>query len=197
MADAVPSAAFLGGKPYPGAKFRAFASNGKFALFNTPDSPDKVLGFYATGNRKPQTGAEMKADAQKKAMAMSDPQQVMALMKQAQAQGKDITTMMLERQKAAGGGMELMNFEKENGVVGPKYVALNDDGSRRVLVFKDDILGGTSIVFQPSDPELEAAQMQMMSGKGGGLDPMQRMELQKFVQKPLADGSSSDPKAGR
>jgi hypothetical protein len=196
-ADPVPTPAVLGGPVYPGAKFRAFASNEQFALFTTPDPVEKVLAFYATGNRKAQTGAEMKAEAQKKAQAMSDPQAMMALMRQAQAQGKDVTAMILERQKAAGGGMELMGYEGKAGVVGPKYVSLSDDGSKRVLVFKDDSLGATSMVFQVSDPQREALMTQTMSGKGGGLDAMQRMELQKFVQKPLADGSPPDPKKSR
>lgn len=193
----VPAMANLGGPVYPGAKFRAFASSDRFAFFTTPDAVDKVLAFYATGGRKAQTGAEMKADAQRKAQSMSDPQAMMAMMKQAQAQGKDITTMMLERQKAATAGMELMGYEGKPGVVTPKYVPLSDDGSKRVLVFKDDSLGATSIVFQVIDPERDAAMTAMMTGKGTGLDPMQRMELQKFVQKPLADGSPADPKKTR
>jgi hypothetical protein len=195
--DPVPTAATIGGQVYPGAKFRAFASNDKFALYTTSDPVEKVLAFYATGGRKAQSSAEVKAEAQKKTQAMSDPQAMMALMKQAQAQGKDIATMMMERQKSVGGGMELLTYEGKAGVVGPKYVPLNDGGSRRVLVFKDDSLGATSVVFEVSDPERAAATTQMMSGKTGGLDPMQRMELQKFVQKPLADGSPSDPKKTR
>ena len=195
--DPVPTPATIGGPVYPGAKFRAFASSDKFALYTTPDPVEKVIGFYATGSRKAQTSSEVKAEAQKKTQAMSDPQAMMALMKQAQAQGKDIATMMLERQKSLAGGSELLSYEGQPGVVAPKYVPLSDDGSRRVLIFKDESLGATSIVFQVSNPEQDAAMTQMMAGKPGGLDPMQRMELQKFVQKPLADGSPSDPKKTR
>jgi hypothetical protein len=179
-----PDAAALGGPVYPGARFRPFASSDQVALFTSSDPQDKVIAFYAKGNRKAQTAAEVTAEQKRKVMAMSDPKAMMELMKKAQAEGKNPTEVMMARQKELM-GPNIQTFEGKAGVTNARYIALDDAGGRSVLVFKDDSLGATSIVFFVTPPATAAAMAAM--GSGSGSDPMQTLELQQYVSKPLLE----------
>jgi len=184
VADEAPGAAALGGPVYPGARFRPFASNDQMALFSSPDAADKVVAFYAKGNRRALTPAELTAEQKKKAMAMSDPMAMMELVKKAQAEGKDPSTVIMARQKEMmGGGASAQAFDKKPGVVSPRFIALDDAGSRRVLVFSDEVLGGTSIVFFLVSAQTEQA----MSPAARATNPMQGVELQQFIHQPLIE----------
>lgn len=186
VADTAPDAAALGGPVYAGARFRPVASNEEFALFSTQDAQDKVIAFYAKGNRKALTASELTAEQKKKVMTMSDPMAMMELMKKAQAEGKDPSQVIMAKQREMmGGGVNTQAWEGKPGVVSPRYVALDDGGGRRVLVFQDEILGGTSIVFFLVSPHTEAA-MAAASGKSSR-DPMQALELQTFLRQPLIE----------
>jgi hypothetical protein len=181
-----PDAAALGGPVYPGASYRPFASTDEAALFTSSDPQDKVIAFYAKPNRPAQTAAEVKAGMQKKAMAMQDPMAMMELMKKAQAEGKNPADVMMAKQKEMMGGGNIQAFEGKAGVTNPRYIALDDAGTRTVLVFKDDSLGGTSIVFFVTSPQA-AAVMAGMGSRSSGSDPMQAVQLQQYVNKPLLE----------
>jgi hypothetical protein len=181
IADPVPDEDALGGPLYPGATFRPFASNEQLALFTTADPPDNVIAFYAKGNRKALTGAELTAEQKKRASTMNDPMAMMELVKKAKAEGKDPTAAIMAKEKEmVGSAIDSKAFERGRGVVSPRYVALNDVGSRTVAVFKDDSLGTTSIVFfLPS----HATDHSMTPGA----NPMQQLKLQQYIRQPLID----------
>jgi hypothetical protein len=183
---ALPDAAALGGPVYGGAKFRPMASSDQFALFTTADPQDKVIAFYAKGNRKAQTADEVKAGMKKKAMAMQDPMAMLELMKKAQAEGKDPAAVMMAKQQEMMGGTSTQHFEGKPGVTNARYIALDDGGARTVLVFKDDILGATSIVFFLTSPATVQAMAAISSGKNSR-DPMKMVELQQYLAKPLLE----------
>lgn len=92
VADVAPDADALGGSLYPGATFRPFA-----------DPLDRVIAFYAKGNRKALTTAEVTAEQKKKIGAMSNPMEMIERMKKARAEGKDPAAAIMEMQKEMAG----------------------------------------------------------------------------------------------
>jgi hypothetical protein len=188
IADPVPDTTALGGPLYPGAKYRPFASNQEIALFSTADPPDKVLAFYAKGNRKALTAAELNAEMKKKATSMSDPMAMMEAVKKAQAEGRNPQDAIMAMQKEMmGGGVNSKAFEGKPGVLNARYVALNDAGSKRVLIFQDDILGGTSLVFFLTSPEAERATTAMGQRTN---DMMLRVQMQQLLHQPLIESEN-------
>jgi hypothetical protein len=147
--DPAPSATDLGVSAYPGAKLRYFATGPRRWFFTTADSPDQVIAFYSKGGKKVLTSAQLKAMAKEKpdpaammAAARSDP----AAMQREMA--KVMTTQAVDWTAGLDG---------KPGVVEPRFVVVEETStfgkvspSRVVVVFRDELLGVTAVVFPRS-----------------------------------------------
>jgi len=137
-ADYVPGAKWAG--DYPGARYRAFASNNTRRWFTTDDPVDEVLAWFAKSGKAARTKEQLSADAaarfteeMTKLSSSSDPRDQERLMQ--------LVT--------GGGGMNLpqTDWDTSSNMEGAgdiSYVVLTND--RAVAVFRDDFLKATSIV---------------------------------------------------
>ena len=64
--DSVPGTKWAGS--YPNAHFRAFASNASRRWFTTPDSPEKVIAWFAARGKPARTAQQLAEDAQARFM---------------------------------------------------------------------------------------------------------------------------------
>lgn len=147
--DPAPTPADLGAAVYPGSKLRYFATGPRRWFFTTTDPPEKVVAFYTKGGKKVVTVAELQKAANEKpdmavlmAAAQKDPQVIMREMQYA---------ITLPRIDWTGG------LEGHEGVVDPRYVVVAETRSfgrmvptAVVMVFKDELLGATAVVFARS-----------------------------------------------
>lgn len=149
-----------GVEKYPGATYWYFASSERRAFFTTPDPPQKVIAHFSKGGRRVADSKQLKAET-RAAMNPEDPMAMARAMQEAMAKGKDPQTIIAEMQKNApksstdwGGGLE-----GDEGVVTPKIVVLETKDymgkkipARVVMVFKDEAMGATAIVFPIDEP---------------------------------------------
>lgn len=163
IAGTLPDAKKLGAAPYPGATYWYFASDRDTDFFTTPDAPEKVIAFYAKGGKKAFTAAELKARVKATMDAPEqDPMVMVRMMQEAMANGED-PQKAIERMTKGGsvGSVDwTRNIEGEDGVVKPRYVVLTETKffgkplpSGVVAIFKDQIMGGTSMVFRRAPPQ--------------------------------------------
>lgn len=153
--DPDPTAADLGAAVYPGSKLRYFATGPHRWFFTTTDSPDKVVAFYTKGGKRTVTAADLKKMGTAKpdmaaimAEAQSDPQALMRMMQDAATTPRTDWTAQLDGQP---------------GVVDPKYVIVAENKTfgnvvptAVVMIFKDEVLGATAVVFPRStQPRIE------------------------------------------
>ncbi len=159
----VPDAKKLGAAPYPGATYWYFASDGESDFFTTPEPPEKVLAFYAKDGKKALTLAELKAKTEAALKApQKDPMAIARMMQEAMAKGEDPRKIM-ERMSKGGTTPSVdwgRNIEKKDGVVNPRYVIVTENPffgmsvpASVVVVFKDEIMGATSVVFRRLPPQ--------------------------------------------
>jgi hypothetical protein len=181
LLDEPPAADRLGLALYPGAVFRPFASDGKRAYFTTADPPEKVAAFYARAGRRPMTADELEAEqAQRKAAmekAFQDPQAYARKLQEAVKAGKDPQAAAMELAGKMGGADRDWNtgLATEEGVVKPRFVPVDDAMSRMVLVFRDELIGQTAIVFLDVPTAAELALLKLAtSGKAEDLERMSR-----------------------
>lgn len=158
IAGVSPDAKKLTAAPYPGARYWYFASDRDVDFFTTQDAPEKVLASYAKGGKKALTAAELKAKVKAAMDAPSkDPMAMARMMQEAMAKGGDPQKAMQDM--AMGGENGNIDWTKdvegEDGVVKPRYVILTETKFfgmaipvSVVAVFKDEIMGGTSLVFR-------------------------------------------------
>ena len=144
---------------YPGAETVWFASGPHRTWFLSADAPAKVVAAYAKGGRKAVTKDELEQAA--KAATSIDPMEMMRL---AQTDPQKMREMM-EKVSAAGAtrvdvSMNVWTaIEGDEGVSEVRYVVLEDQPylmgripTKVVAIFKDELLGKTSIVFSRREP---------------------------------------------
>lgn len=145
--DAEPAAKWAGG--YPGARFRHFASGPLRRWFTTPDSPERVLAWLSRGGEPARTAEELQEAAGQKMMAeymeaMQDP-----------AAADEARFMEMMQRMAAGQVDWTRPFASLEGAGEVRYVMVAP--GQALAVFRDDLLGATSIVAaRPESPEVPA-----------------------------------------
>jgi hypothetical protein len=157
----LPGATRLSATPYPGATYWFFASDRESDFFTTPDAPEKVLAFYAKNGKKGQTLTELKAqiEAARKAPE-KDPMLLSRLMMEAVAKGEDPAKVMERLMKGFDPNYDWgKNIETREGVSSPRYLVLAETEffampvpAAVVVVFKDELMGATSVVFRHPPP---------------------------------------------
>jgi hypothetical protein len=150
--DAVPDAKWAG--HYPGAKFRAFASDASRRWFTTADDPEKVIAWFAARGQPAQTEQQMQEDAQAKLVEemtrlSSDPEE-------------DNTAKIVQLLAGQGAPNQWSQpFRNMDGIGEVRYVMIG--ATQAIAIFRDDALKATSIVApRPAEvveltPDLEAA----------------------------------------
>jgi hypothetical protein len=197
--DEIPSVTRLGAAVYPGATYRYFASERKRAFFTTDDSPEKAVAFYVKAGLKAWTPDELKAEqkkrddagkaAQKDSMATAAKMQ--AAMMAAMAAGKDPQAAMMEIATGMTGGDTnwTRGLITDEGVVKPKVLPLDSTYQHMMVIFRDDILGATAIVFLEVQTAEEMALMKMStSSKKEDVARMKQFSAaQSLLNRPLVD----------
>ncbi len=150
--DPVPSTKWAGG--YPGAQFRAFASNKSRRWFTTPDPHEKVIAWFAARGKPARTAEQLMEDAQAKFME--------AMLKLSENPEEDNTAKMMEVMAGQGADAQWSApFQNMEGIGQVQYVMIGT--GQAIAIFRDDWLKATSIVAtQPAErldltPDLEAA----------------------------------------
>lgn len=195
IAGTVPDAKKLGAPPYPGATYRFFASDRQTDFFTSPDSPEKVLAFYAKGGKKALTEAQLSALGKAATTGMQkDPMAMSRMMQEAMEKGEDPQKAIEEMTKGAtSAGMDWgQDIEGGDGIVKPRYVVLTTEPlfgmqvpTGVVAVFKDEIMGATSIVFLRQAPSPAAQPMRNQKE----IDAMNvRLEILSSPDAGLGDG---------
>lgn len=158
---------------YPGARFRAFASDENRAWFTTTDPPAKVIAALSKAGQRAvldQAALEARQKSGKKKKEPKTPAEAMALMEQ---YGGDMMKMAaeMEKQKAGSRIGWADPVEGQPGVVAPRFVVLAESGGTPTavaIVFRDEILGQTSIVYPL---EYLVKQREMEAGMKAMSDP--------------------------
>jgi hypothetical protein len=150
--DAVPGAKWAGN--YPGAQFRAFASNASRRWFTTPDETEKVIAWFAARGKPAQTEQQLMEAAQAKFID--------GMMQLSQNPEEDNTAKMMELMAGQGApGQWITPFRNMEGIGEVRYVMIGEN--QAIAIFKDEVLKATSIVApQPAEaldltPDIEAA----------------------------------------
>lgn len=166
IGGSLPDAKKLGAQPYPGATYWYFASDRDSDFFTTRDAPEKVIAFYAKGNKKALTAEQLEARVEATMDAPGkDPMAVARMMQEAMARGEDPQKVIEGMAKGGDVGSVdwTRNIEGEDGVVKPRYVVLSETQffgkplpTGVVVIFKDEIMGGTSVVFRRQPPQPSA-----------------------------------------
>lgn len=159
LADKVPDAKALGAAIYPGAEYRFFASGGELAFFTTADSPEQVIAFYTKNLKDKKTYT--KRDLQTMENTEPNPNAMMEMIMK--GGGENFEEQMKKAMEGGSGYDWGKNIEGRQGVDNPRYIILDEGNmmgkripSKIVVLFKDQILGVTAIVFPrpPKPPEL-------------------------------------------
>lgn len=158
--DFVPGVKWAGG--YPGARFRAFASNDSRRWFTSEDPVEKVLAWFAksgkTARTKEQLGADVTArftEEMTRLSSSSDPADQDRLMKLVMGGMTGVPETDWDSSSSMEGTGEI------------KYVTLTPD--QAIAVFRDDVLKATSIVApRPRakiefPPDIEKAKREVMA----------------------------------
>lgn len=128
---------------YPGAKFRFFASSAERRWFTTADPVDKVLAFFASAGKTGMTKRELDAAAQQKMIA--EAQRISMAAKPGDEQ------KMVAEMQALTAKLEVHELTGVENADQIRYVMIAPN--IQIAVFKDDVLGGTSIVaMRPAQP---------------------------------------------
>jgi hypothetical protein len=150
--DAVPGAKWAGN--YPGAQFRAFASNASRRWFTTADDPEKVTAWFAARGKPAQTEQQMMEASQAKLME--------EMTQLSQNPEEDNTAKIMQLMAGQGAPSQWgAPFRNMEGIGEIKYVMIG--ANQALAIFRDDVLKATSIVAprpaEPLDltPDLEAA----------------------------------------
>ena len=148
---------------YPGARFRAFASNDARRWFTSNDPLDKVIGWFANAGKPARTSQEMATDAAARF------QQQMTEITASPDPGDEAKLMELMQGMASGGGQG--NWDSEfrgmEGVGEVKYVMLSP--TQALAIFQDDVFKATSIVaMRPAErpdmtPDMEKVTREAMA----------------------------------
>jgi hypothetical protein len=161
--DAIPSAKWAGN--YPGAQFRAFASNASRRWFTTADDPDKVAAWFAARGKPAQTEQQMMEAAQAKFME--------EMTRLSQNPEEDNTAQMMQLMAGQGAPSQwAVPFRDMEGIGEIRFVMIG--ANQALAIFRDDLLKATSLVApRPAEavdltPDLEAvreeAEMQAIFG---------------------------------
>jgi hypothetical protein len=171
--------------PYPGSETVWFASGLDRTWFASTDAPAKVAAAYAKNGKKAVTSTELEQGV--KAATNIDPMEMMRLAQQDPRKMQE----MMEKVTAAGNtrvdtrtGLWTA-IEGEEGVSDVRYVVLEDQPflmgrvpTKVVAIFKDEVLGKTSIVFATPPPSLELPD-------ASSPEFMSTMKLWQIVNRPL------------
>ena len=148
----MPSAKWAGG--YPGAQFRAFASNASRRWFTTTDSQEKVIAWFAARGKAARTSQQLMEDAQARFME--------EMTKLSENSEQDNTAKMMDLMAHQGAGAQWsVPFSNMEGIGQVQYVMIG--ANQAIAIFQDDWLKATSIVAtQPAErlnltPDMEAA----------------------------------------
>jgi hypothetical protein len=154
--DVVPSEKRLGVSLYPGADYVYFASGRKRAFYFTTDAPEKVIAFYAKGGKRVFTTAELESTKP----AAPDQNEIMRRMRSGEDPKKVIAELQAQAGTASVSKQWLVGIKGEEGIADPRFIEVvplstGTAGAvtlpRAVVVFRDDILGGTAIVVARPD----------------------------------------------
>lgn len=150
--DVVPGAKWAGN--YPGAQFRAFASDASRRWFTTADDPEKVIAWFAARGKPAQTEQQMLEAAQAKLMD--------EMMRLSQNPEEDNTAKMMQLLAGQNAPSQWSApFRNLDGAGEIRYVMIG--ANQALAIFRDDVLKATSIVApRPAEqvdltPDLEAA----------------------------------------
>jgi hypothetical protein len=150
--DAVPGAKWAGG--YPGAQFRAFASNDSRRWFTTADAPEKVIAWFAARGKPARTAQQMMEDEQARFLEEMN--------RLSENPEQDNTAKMMELMTGQGSQAQWSAPFRDMEDIGEvKYVMIG--ANQAIAIFRDDALQATSIVAtQPAErldltPDIEAA----------------------------------------
>jgi hypothetical protein len=165
----MPSEKAIGAAAYPGASYVWFASGPKRAFFLTGDAPPKVIAFYANGGKRVRTLAELEA-IKNQPPPQIDPMEMMRRMRAGEDPKKMIADLQANAGSASMTGQWIAGIKGEEGIVDPRFVEVATLAStpqgvtpaRVVIVFRDEILGGTGIVI----PRTAAARSLIKTGTG-------------------------------
>ncbi len=151
--DPVPGTKWAGG--YPGAQFRAFASNDSRRWFTTSDPTEKVIAWFAARGKPARTTEQLMADAQTHFME--------EMTRLSQNPEQDNTAQMMQLMAGQGSPAQWSGpFNNMEGTGEIRYVMIGEN--QAIAIFRDDVLKATSIVApQPAEPfnltpDIEAAQ---------------------------------------
>ena len=130
---------------YPTAKFRFFASSAERRWFTTADPVDKVLAFFASAGKPGMTKSELNTAAQQ--------QMIAEVTRLSQTTKPGDEQKMAAEMQALGAKYEVREFKGVENADQIRYVKIAPN--IQLAVFKDDILGGASLVaMRPAQPGL-------------------------------------------
>ena len=178
--------------PYPGSETVWFASGLDRTWFASTDAPAKVAAAYAKNGKKAVTSAELEQGVN--AATHIDPMEMMRL---AQQDPRKMQEMMEKVTAAANTRVDTRTgvwtaIEGEEGVSDVRYVVLEDQPylmgrvpTKVVAIFKDEVLGKTSIVFATPPPQMELPDP-------SSPDYLSTMKLWQIVNRPLEPMKDDD-----
>lgn len=144
--DPVPGSKWAGG--YPGAKFRAFASDESRRWFTTSDSPEKVSAWFAARGKPARTVEELATDAQAALI------EEMTRLSSSPDAANDAANQEKMLALLSGQHSEAQWSQAFQGIEGTgevKYVMIG--ANQAIAIFRDEFLQATSIVAtQPLPP---------------------------------------------
>jgi hypothetical protein len=145
---------------YPGARYRAFASNPDLRWFTSTDPVEKVLAFFAGQGKPGRTSQQLGADASARFV-----EEATRLSSSPDAGNE---ARLMELMQGMGGGQDWSRAFHDLRDIGEiKYVMLTSD--QAVAVFHDDLMKTTAIVApRPSarpnlSPDMAKAQQEAMA----------------------------------
>jgi hypothetical protein len=153
-----------------------------------------VAAFYAQKGRRVYAPDELRAEQRRRQQeleaAQRNPQLMARKMQEAMAAGKDPQALMREMAASMGGGDKnwVKGLAAGEGVQQLRFLPLDDALARMALIFRDELLGRTAIVFLdvPSPGDLEAAR-RMSASPPDTEWMMKRMAAEQLLAEPTID----------